>query len=363
MRTSSIQLLLSKQQASKALGITQRTLAKLTDAGEIKCIQVERACKYSVASLEAWIAEKEKLGASTGRELKEFLDWYITSRADVKPRTTERYSLARRLLLGYFDAAKLLHEFTSSDADNWRIWLLTKAWGGDRGLADNTVRRHCGRVRQFFKVAIKQKKTTLVEENPFAGLPAVVRANRARQYFVTREETLAAIAATKDPAWKAIIALSRYAGLRIPSEIITLTWPDIDFGAGTMTIRSTKTEHQRDGGIRLCPIFPELRPYLEACKKDAKRDDKAVVPKAIDQTSNLRTHFLRILKRAGLRPWPKLFQNMRSSRETELLNQFPPKAVCTWIGNSEAVAMEFYAQVTDEHFRAAIAGQSILKKN
>jgi hypothetical protein len=74
MRTSSIQLLLSKQRASKALGITQGTLAKLTDAGEIKCVQVERTIKYSVASLEAWIAEMEKRSASsTGRELKEFL--------------------------------------------------------------------------------------------------------------------------------------------------------------------------------------------------------------------------------------------------------------------------------------------------
>jgi hypothetical protein len=129
-----------------------------------------------------------------------------------------------------------------------------------------------------------------------------------------------------------------------------------------MTIRSTKTEHHSDGGIRACPIFPELRPYLEACRKVARKDDKTVVPKAIDQTSNLRTHFLRILKRAKLKPWPKLFQNMRSSRETELLNQFPPKAVCTWIGNSEAVAMEFYAQVTDDHFQAAITGRSILKR-
>jgi hypothetical protein len=194
MRTSSIQLLLSKQQAGKALGITQRTLVKLTEAGEIKCVQLEGTRKYSVASLEAWITEKENRTASSSG------DWYIASRADVKPRAAERYSQARRLLLGYFDATKLLHEFTTADADNWRIWLLTKARGGNRGLADNTVRRHCGRVRQFFRAAIKQKISTLVEENPFAGLPAVVRANRARQYFVTREETAAAIAATKDTA-------------------------------------------------------------------------------------------------------------------------------------------------------------------
>lgn len=336
----------------------------MTTAGEIKCVRLGRECKYSIASLEAWISEKENRPTkSTGRQLKEFVDWYITSRADVKPRTQERYSQARRLLLGFFEPTKLLHDVTSADADNWRIWLLTKARGGNRGLADNTVRRHCGRVRQFFRAAIRQKKSTLVEENPFADLPTVVYANKARQYFVTREEAAKAIAATRDPAWKTIIALSRFAGLRVPSEIITLTWPDVDLAASTMTIRSTKTGHHRDGGIRVCPIFPELRPYLEAMRKQAKKDATAVVPKAIEQTSNLRTHFLRILKRAGLKPWPKLFQNMRSSRETELLNQFPAKAVCSWIGNSEAVAMEFYAQVTDEHFKAAISGQSILKKN
>ena len=62
---------------------------------------------------------------------------------------------------------------------------------------------------------------------------------------------------------------------------------------------------------------------------------------------------MRIIERAGLEPWPKLFQNLRSTRETELAEQFPIHVVCAWIGNSRAVAAKHYLQTTEEHFRKA----------
>ena len=43
---------------------------------------------------------------------------------------------------------------------------------------------------------------------------------------------------------------------------------------------------------------------------------------------NLRTTFEKIIRRAGLEPWPKLFQNLRSTRETELAETFPIHVVC-----------------------------------
>jgi hypothetical protein len=69
--------------------------------------------------------------------------------------------------------------------------------------------------------------------------------------------------------------------------------------------------------------------------------------------ANLRTQLERIIGRAGLTPWPKLFQNLRSTRETELAESFPLKVVCEWIGNSPEVAVKHYLQVTDEHFERA----------
>jgi len=49
----------------------------------------------------------------------------------------------------------------------------------------------------------------------------------------------------------------------------------------------------------------------------------------------------------------ELFQNLRSSRETELTQKFPLHVVCAWMGNSQAVAAKHYLQVTDDHFKAA----------
>ena len=51
---------------------------------------------------------------------------------------------------------------------------------------------------------------------------------------------------------------------------------------------------------------------------------------------------------AGLTPWQKLFVNLRSSRETELLAVFPVADVCRWFGHSPAVAARFYAQARTE---------------
>jgi hypothetical protein len=77
------------------------------------------------------------------------------------------------------------------------------------------------------------------------------------------------------------------------------------------------------------------------------------MPYAKHERSNLRTQLCKIIKRAGLKPWPKLFQNLRSTRQTELAEEYPAHVVCDWIGNSQAVAAKHYLQTTDEHFAKA----------
>ncbi|GAF95784.1 unnamed protein product, partial [marine sediment metagenome] len=67
-----------------------------------------------------------------------------------------------------------------------------------------------------------------------------------------------------------------------------------------------------------------------------------------------RKAMLKIIGRAVVKPWPKLFQNCRSSRETELTEEYPVQVVCAWIGNSPHVAAKHYLQVTEEHFGKAV---------
>ena len=57
---------------------------------------------------------------------------------------------------------------------------------------------------------------------------------------------------------------------------------------------------------------------------------------------------------AGITPWPKLLQNLRASRETELMAKYPVKDATAWIGNSVAVANKHYAMKLRESFSRSI---------
>jgi len=62
---------------------------------------------------------------------------------------------------------------------------------------------------------------------------------------------------------------------------------------------------------------------------------------------------------AGFVTWPKLFQNLRASRQTELEESFPTHVVCSWMGNSPKVAREHYLQTTEDHFKKATLRRGI----
>ena len=51
----------------------------------------------------------------------------------------------------------------------------------------------------------------------------------------------------------------------------------------------------------------------------------------------------RIIKKAGVKQWPKLFVNCRASCEKDLMEIHRPDAVLAWIGHSARVAIEHYA--------------------
>ena len=59
---------------------------------------------------------------------------------------------------------------------------------------------------------------------------------------------------------------------------------------------------------------------------------------------------------AGLTRWPRIFHNLRSTRQTELDEIYPTHVVCRWMGNSPQVARTHYLQLTDEHFERATRG-------
>lgn len=89
---------------------------------------------------------------------------------------------------------------------------------------------------------------------------------------------------------------------------------------------------------------------IDTLELGARQSTEFVIARYRDPKANLRTQFLRIIRRAGLKPWPRLFHHLRANRQTELTARFPLHVVCEWIGNSASIADKHYLQVTDAHY-------------
>lgn len=317
-----------------------------------------------VSDLEPWLAKRlARVGLIPNPEAKPvatlgpFLTDFTTRRIDVKPATKEVWSQVVRNLLEHFGADRDLAEVTEADAEDFKMFLVAQK------LAPTTVSKRLQFARMFFRAAKKRK---LVADNPFAEVSAKAVLRQDRQRFITQEETDRLLAVC-NPTWRVIVALARYGGLRCPSEVLSLRWQDVDWEAGRIVVQSPKTEHHVGKASRAIPLFAELRPILAEAFDLGPEGAVYVVDgnhrEAANAASgwrncNLRTQLERLLKRAGLQPWPRLFHAMRASRETELAKEYPIHVVTSWLGNTPRIALKHYLQVTDADFeRAAEASE------
>ena len=93
--------------------------------------------------------------------LGQWLDRYLDSRKGVMAkRTEENCEVARKSIEACFGRDRRLRDFTEGDADEYRLFLDRQE------LAEGTIRRRCGRAKQFFGAAVKRG---LLERNPFEG--------------------------------------------------------------------------------------------------------------------------------------------------------------------------------------------------
>lgn len=274
---------------------------------------------------------------------------YIKKRSDLKPKTTKFLRNAADKAIEFFGATKRAGSITIADARDWRRWMLAE------GLSEATTRTHTRGVKQIFRDACDRR---ILDENPFAELPSGSIAN-TNDRFVTTGEMDRVLAACPSDAWRALLVLCRYGGLRCPSETHRLIWRDVDFDAGVLTVHSPKTEHHHGHDKRVVPIQPRLATIL--AKLPYPPTDAQPV---LDLTQhNLHKRLARIIGDAGVEPWADPFHCLRRSCQTEWVQEFPEYAVAAWIGNSTVVARRHYLKIPAELIRRATGRDSRAAKS
>lgn len=284
--------------------------------------------------------------------LQEWTDSYLKKHAG-KHGTIRQLEVTQQTLLKHFGKGRRIDTITAGDAEDFRNWMQTNGNATKDyscGLAVNTIRRRIGRSKQFFAAAVRHK---LLTENPFAGEKSSVSGNADRMFLVPAEWIERCIRVAPCEDWRIILAFARYAGMR-SHECRMQRWEDIDLANNRMIIRSNKTPP-----VRSCPIFPELRQHLLRAREMAPAGAEYVQTR-YRPDDNIQTTLAKIVTRAGLVPWPKLMQNMRATRETELMAHYPAKDVTSWLGNSPSIANRHYLMAMQSSFdRAVIEGAKL----
>ena len=328
--------------ASKQTGIidpvTQAWLANIGDVLHAKLVSVE-------------LIERRGI-----RQLGALIDEFLGRRQDLKPGTQAKLDRMKHDLLSFFSKERDIRSITTEEAEKFKAHYI------ERGLATATIFRRLVEARTIFGEAVRLK---LIAENPFATVKSRNEQPQDRMIYVSPETTRQVIAAAS-PEWQTIIALARFAGLRCPSEVLSLKWEDVNWEANRFTVNSSKTEHHAGKAYRVVPIFAELRPYLEEAWDRAEEGAEFVIDGSSGrgyrnqakkqggwENANLNTTLRRIIRRAGVEEWPKPFQNLRVSCATDVAERFPDHVATKWLGHSKKIADRHYRMVLETHFEEA----------
>ena len=258
----------------------------------------------------------------------------------LKPYSINHKKQSRRKFFQYFPADVPANALTKKDAQAFRNWLDVQINAG--AIAETTAGGYISDAKRVFNWAVDVE---IINKSPFDHIRKGTTTNPTRQFYLELDAVNKLILTCPTQEWRVLLLLARRLGLRIPSESSGLEWKNVDFE--TIVIYSPKTERHKHKGTRTAPLFPDVWEALRQLKDEQRRrgvSSPLVLPTL--QRENLRTQFERIIARAGLEQWPKLFQNLRASAATDIRNNFGEQAEAAWVGHSPEIAKRHYLMVT-----------------
>lgn len=294
--------------------------------------------------LRAQIASAGLLGMSEApSKLGAFCDFYFESRTDWAKSTLQRWQNLKKHLCSQFDEHRDVATITEADAESFARWARSHF----------KSQSHSGKIiadcRQIFTVA---KKFRLIHLNPFhEGINSSQPVDQSRNTYVS-EEQIDKLIASATTEFAAVIASARYGGVRIPSEVLSMKWTDIDWDKRQIVIHDKKRKKDK-----VLPLFPKWDAALSKLWQESPEGQEYVFNHCrASANKTYRKDLEQLIKRNKLEQWPKLWVTMRASRETDLKAMYPGAhhVVHDWIGNSQKVSEKHYDRITPEHFAKAL---------
>lgn len=133
-------------------------------------------------------------------------------------------------LLSYF-GEKRLNDISSLQIEEYKLFRL-------KSISNASVNRELSAIKHCFSQAILWE---LVKKNPCRGIPMLKETPKDRWLTYAEEDLIL----SQSPEWpKPIVLIDINTGLRL-SELLGLTWGDVDLITKTLTVTKTKNRSPR----------------------------------------------------------------------------------------------------------------------
>lgn len=310
----------------------------------------QREAKRACAELaESFARDASRRNAPKGGVLGPWLDHYLTLRTDVGDATLvwQRNVVAK--LKEFFGENAKMEDITRARAAEFQAALpsmrrvYTKKDGTKvkKPFSDFTIHTYLVIAREVFGYALRLDATPI---NPFDRLKIRTPKLDKEWSYISHEQAESMIEHADDHAWKCLVGLCRWAGLR-RGEARRLTWGDVKWDARVLRVKPVGNRRTTKQGLRDVPIQPRLMRVLQAAYDAAPEGATRVCPLS---NNNVERQIRTLAKRAGVTLDDKPLHTLRKNLETDWLAEHPVLDVTAWLGNSPTVAAKHYNRTKPE---------------
>lgn len=182
--------------------------------------------------------------APNKQTLAQWLDiWQKTYLGDVKPRTREIYADDIRLHIVPALGAVRLEALTTHQIQQFYNDLGKPGKTREAGLSPKTIKNVHGVLHKALRQAVEN---SYLRFNP-AEACKLPRVERKELTPLDDTQISAFLRAIHGARFEALLTVTLFTGMR-EGEVLGLTWDNVDFNAGTVTISKQALLHARDAG-------------------------------------------------------------------------------------------------------------------
>ncbi len=248
-------------------------------------------------------------------------DWFEVCTSNT--HRLHRNALGKLLLA--VSPTKRVRDFTERDAQ-----AVERALRKTR-LSEASIHTHLRHLRSIWAKAIKHG---FAKVNPFKGMQcAAVAFDEGKRRYVSIDDVVTM--ARHVPSLLVPLALSRGAGLRVPSDLEELLVGDIDASGGRIAFTERKTKRHSER-----PISQWAMDLLREAGVFARDPAEKLW---LTSRHNLHKQLHAAIASIGRPPLERPFDGMRRSHERDLLNRgVDAVKAAKWTGHTPGVSMKHY---------------------